>query len=187
MSLHRNMGKRNTMEGSMGKRIVGVLVLVGLAFLCVIGYQRYKEKQQLADGEIHCVGCMSPAEKAIFDRKNSGDDSDAASEQRSRAKADTPAGFPDPAPAAGMIPAQPTTTAGYGVGSTPVSAPSQDTIAPNPPNGVAFGGTGNYQWYRQGNLTWRVDTTTGRSCIVYATMEEWQKRIVMSHGCGHDA
>ena len=67
------------------------------------------------------------------------------------------------------------------------SMPVTDTLAPNAPNGMAFGGKGTYQWYRQGNLTWRLDTVSGRSCIVYATMEEWRKQIVMAHGCGRDA
>lgn len=62
--------------------------------------------------------------------------------------------------------------------------PAGDSVSPNPTNGMTFAGKGSYQWYRQGNLTWRVDTTSGRSCIVYATMEEWQKQIVVNHGCG---
>ncbi len=69
--------------------------------------------------------------------------------------------------------------------STPASLPTSDTIAPDPPNGLAFGGTGKFQWYRQGNLTWRVNTASGSTCIAFATMEEWQKPIVYSHGCGN--
>lgn len=65
--------------------------------------------------------------------------------------------------------------------------PTTDSVPANPTNGYRFSGSGPYQWYRQGNLTWRVDTTTGRSCIIYATMEEWRKAIVMSHGCGKAA
>jgi hypothetical protein len=65
------------------------------------------------------------------------------------------------------------------------SVPASDTIAPNAPNGLAFGGTGKYQWYRQGNLTWRIDTANGMSCIAFATMEEWRKPIVYTHGCGN--
>ena len=65
--------------------------------------------------------------------------------------------------------------------------PAYDTVAPNPPNGTVFAGKGAYQWYRQGNLTWRVDSVTGRACIAFATMDEWQKQIVMSHGCGRSA
>ncbi len=63
--------------------------------------------------------------------------------------------------------------------------PVRDTISPNAPNGMAFGGTGKFQWYRQGNLTWRIDTASGSSCIAFATMEEWRKAIVISHGCGN--
>ena len=69
--------------------------------------------------------------------------------------------------------------------ATPSSLPVSDTIAPNPPNGLAFGGTGKFQWYRQGNITWRVNTESGAACIAFATQEEWLKPIVYSHGCGN--
>jgi hypothetical protein len=69
----------------------------------------------------------------------------------------------------------------------PAGLPTSDSQSPNAPNGMRFGGSGNYQWYRQGNLTWRIDTASGRSCIIYATMEEWRKQIVYSHGCGRNA
>jgi len=69
--------------------------------------------------------------------------------------------------------------------SPTTAPPTSDTIAPDPPNGLAFGGTGRFQWYRQGNITWRVNTSSGSTCIAFATMEEWQKPIVYSHGCGN--
>jgi hypothetical protein len=72
-------------------------------------------------------------------------------------------------------------------GAMPAGMPARDSEPPNAPNDMRFAGSGTYQWYRQGNLTWRIDTTTGRSCIIYATMEEWRKQIVMSHGCGRTA
>ena len=64
-----------------------------------------------------------------------------------------------------------------------VAAPSTDTIQPNPPNGMTFGGSGHYQLYRQGNLTWRLNTDTGESCVVFATEEEWRKPQVFRSGC----
>lgn len=63
--------------------------------------------------------------------------------------------------------------------------PVSDTIAPNPPNGAVFTGSGKYQWYRQGNLTWRVNSGSGAACIAFATMQEWQKPLVYTHGCGN--
>ena len=62
-----------------------------------------------------------------------------------------------------------------------------DALPANPPNGVRYGGSGPYEWYRQGNLTWRINTLNGTSCIVYATPEEWRKPAVMRHGCGASA
>jgi hypothetical protein len=49
---------------------------------------------------------------------------------------------------------------------------------------MVFFGTGKYQLYRQGNITWRVDTETGKSCILFATDEEWKKPTVYRAGCG---
>jgi hypothetical protein len=66
----------------------------------------------------------------------------------------------------------------------PAPVPRGDTISPNPPNGMVFAGTGRYQLYRQGNITWRLDTETGRSCIIFATDEEWKKPRVYKAGCG---
>ena len=91
---------------------------------------------------------------------------------------------PPPTQRAAIVPAYPpaaTSASSSGRAALPVS----DTITPNAPNGLAFGGTGKFQWYRQGNLTWRVNTASGSTCIAFATMEEWQKPIVSSHGCGN--
>ena len=59
-----------------------------------------------------------------------------------------------------------------------------DTVNPNPPNRMLFAGSGRYQLYRQGNITWRLDTSTGKTCIVFATDEEWKKPKVYRNGCG---
>ena len=68
--------------------------------------------------------------------------------------------------------------------ASPAALPVSDTIAPNPPNGAVFTGSGKFQWYRQGNITWRVNSGNGAACVAFATMEEWQKQIVYTHGCG---
>lgn len=86
-----------------------------------------------------------------------------------------------PAVMPGPTTVMPTTVASTGASSLPVS----DTLSPNSPNGMAFGGSGKFQWYRQGNLTWRINTQSGDTCIAFATMDEWQKPIVYTHGCGN--
>ena len=59
-----------------------------------------------------------------------------------------------------------------------------DTISANPPNGTVFAGSGRYQLYRQGDLTWRLNTETGQTCIIFATDDEWRKPKVYRAGCG---
>jgi hypothetical protein len=196
----------------MGNRILVLAVLVILVVCGYFAYQHIHEQKLDESGEVVCKGCMTSDEKAKFEKENSGDTADGQSERKTRtAAADDKAGFPD---ANASVNGTPGTTAGATANNAPannppttatvtpvtptnqivpapqpVSAPlpQSDSQLPNAPNGMRFTGTGNYQWYRQGNITWRLDTATGRSCIIYATMEEWQKQIVMAHGCGRDA
>jgi hypothetical protein len=62
--------------------------------------------------------------------------------------------------------------------------PASDSIARNPPNGMIFAGTGKYQLYRQGDITWRLNTDTGQACVLFATDAEWRKARVYQRGCG---
>jgi hypothetical protein len=71
-----------------------------------------------------------------------------------------------------------------GTQTTQESAANGDTAGANPPDGIKFTGTGSYQLYRQGNITWRLDTDTGKTCIIFATDEEWKKPKVFRNGCG---
>ena len=49
---------------------------------------------------------------------------------------------------------------------------------------MIFAGTGKYQLYRQGDLTWRLNTNTGDACILFATDALWRQQRVYQHGCG---
>jgi hypothetical protein len=62
--------------------------------------------------------------------------------------------------------------------------PTSDTINRNPPNGVVVARPGRYQLYRQGDITWRMDTNSGDACILFATQAQWHKTLVYDHGCG---
>ncbi len=196
----------------MGSRILGIVIAILIVVGIYYGYQRYREGKDLDSGAVHCVGCMSPDQKAAFDRENSGDTPDGQSEHKSESARNATA---DTAATPSQVPAQDVaqgsaheplpqrvgqdlrkdengldhhfSNGGSATAALQTGAPAGDTAAPNAPNGMRLGGSGMYQWYRQGSLTWRVDTATGHSCIVYATMEEWRKQIVMSHGCGRDA
>lgn len=92
-----------------------------------------------------------------------------------------PNATPAPQMAQGIMAAQQAETAS----AVPASAPTSDTLAANPPAGMAFGGSGKFQWYRQGDITWRLNTQSGFTCIAFATMDEWAKPLVYTHGCGN--
>lgn len=68
-------------------------------------------------------------------------------------------------------------------GAQPGAPPASDSIPRNPPNGMTFAGTGKYQLYRQGDITWRLNTDTGEACILFATDAEWRQPRVYQHGC----
>lgn len=141
----------------MGKRILGIVVALLAVYLLYYAYQRHVATQA-GDGSIRI-----------------DDTGDAAAKD----EVQTPAPAAKPRAA---VENQGTST----MPATPAPTPATDSIQPNPPNGAAFTGTGKFQVYRQGNLTWRVNTETGANCILFATMEEWKKPVVYNHACGNN-
>ena len=69
---------------------------------------------------------------------------------------------------------------------TVASIPTSDSIARNPPNGMLFAGGGKFQLYRQGDITWRLNTDTGQACILFATNTQWSRTRVYQHGCAYN-
>jgi len=48
---------------------------------------------------------------------------------------------------------------------------------------MTFTGSGKYQLYRQGDITWRLNTETGWACVLFATDAQWHKTRVYQNGC----
>ncbi len=173
------------------KVVTGLVVLVAIVFAYRY-YMNWRTQRAAAEGDVAGLGAdpqtasgrsSSPTDTyAASPSAVSAAPSAASSSDSVKAKAADPVPTPAPAPAPA---ASATSTTSAPV--LPASAPATDTLTPNAPNGMAFGGKGVYQWYRQGNLTWRINTQTGKSCIIYATMDEWRKEVVMKNGCGHSA
>ena len=148
--------------------LIGLMILV-LAVFAYVGYSSYDARRSSGSGDVF-----------------SGDGRDGRDGRESRSRADMRAVPSETDP--GTLPAM----GGQGSGGEQVmpqgmaaggGAPATDTISPNPPNGMVFSGTGHFQLYRQGNLTWRLDTDTGQSCVLFATDEEWRKPKVYHAGC----
>jgi len=175
----------------MGKRVLVIVLLVALALFAYVGYSSYDARRAGVTGQVFSSESVRDRQKA---KAGSSGDSSAvsATTETSTPQDDTetivypPTAPTQTAPAAGT-----TTVAGGGAPlvtqnqqPAPAAVPAGDTISPNPTNGMVFAGTGRYQLYRQGNITWRLDTETGRSCILFATDDEWKKPRVYKAGCG---
>jgi hypothetical protein len=157
----------------MTRRVIVIVVVVLLAVVFYFGFTSYDAKRAGGSGDVYSVD--SP-----------GKPRGASSAAVTSDAPDTPSAKPvDPQtvvyPPAAPQPATATLAAGSDDTAT---APTNDTISPNPPNGEVFAGKGRYQLYRQGNITWRLDTDTGRACVIFATDPEWKKPRVYRAGCG---
>jgi hypothetical protein len=89
-----------------------------------------------------------------------------------------------PASDAGSEPATASSPAESQANPPVLATPIVDTLPRNPPNGLAYKGTGKFLLYRQGDITWRLDTDTGFACVLLATNAQWSRLRVYQHGCG---
>ena len=163
----------------MGRRVMVIVMVLVVALFVYLGYNSYDAKRAGVSGDVF------PHDSSL-------------SKTKLGESPQTVVPSPDrtvvyPAPAVQTVPVTPDISQVQTDGqisqgqTTQGGAPEPsggDTISPNPPNGMVFAGKGKYQLYRQGNLTWRLNTETGQSCIIFATDEEWKKPKVYRAGCG---
>ena len=169
----------------MAKRVIVIVLLLVLALFVYVGYNSYDAKRTGTSGEVYSNGVRR---SQAADTKAQASDGDtvvyptATQTSPIAQPAQTTTAAEPGQPASATVQGN---TAQVTQSQQPVTgAPASDTISPNPPNGMTFSGSGRYQLYRQGNITWRLDTETGRSCVIFATDEEWRKPRVYRAGCG---
>jgi hypothetical protein len=61
--------------------------------------------------------------------------------------------------------------------------PASESLSRQSSNGIVAAGTGKFELYRQGDLTFRLNTESGDACVLFATEQEWRKSLVYEHGC----
>jgi hypothetical protein len=150
-----------------------VVVLLGVLYF---GYGSYSAKRAGASGDVYSNDSTSGRLKPSTNT-DSSDTSGARSAASPATEATKPVTYPSSAEQAARV-GDTSSTA-----TSTTTMPATDSISPNPPNGEVFAGKGKYQLYRQGNLTWRLNTDTGQTCIIFATDEEWSKPKVKRAGC----
>lgn len=154
----------------MGKRVVTLVVLVLVVVVGAAYAYSHLRERRIAAGEV-----LDESGNEVS--SNNGEAKAEVRQDKASEAASAPAKrivIPPAGDAALVAPGQSATNA----------APAADSIAANPPNGMMFAGTGKFQVYRQGDLTWRVNTANGQTCILFATEEQWRKPIVYRNGCG---
>ena len=162
----------------MAKQVVYIVVALIVVGFLYLGYNTYDAGRSISNGEVYSND--PPSAKAA---KSTGA-TDNSSTAGQAIVYPAPAQTSDATTAAANPAAQTAQVGQPGVASGTTAPAGTDTISPDPPNGMVFSGKGKYQLYRQGNITWRLDTDTGRSCIIFATDEEWKKPRVFRAGCG---
>lgn len=177
----------------LARRIILGIVLLGVAGLAYVGYKSWMAKRAMMGGDVYSDAVDSPG--TTLKQSVASAAASAASQPvppaapTSQQTADQPAGAPRspsvPLTSASLAAKPAESSPGIQTISNPVSA--NDSISPNPPNGTVFAATGHFQVYRQGNLTWRINTETGRACVLFATQQEWKKPQVYRNGCGSTA
>lgn len=169
----------------MGKRFLVIVLLTALALFAYLGYNSYDTRRAGGSGQVFTsdsIRIRSKNETVRAASDTAQADNAAKPEESDTVVYPAPGSQATQAPAAVTEGVAPLVTQSQQ--AAPATVPGSDTISPNPPNGMVFAGSGRYQLYRQGNLTWRLDTETGRSCIVFATDDEWKKPRVYKAGCG---
>jgi hypothetical protein len=174
----------------MAKRVVIIVVVMVLAIFAYVSYNRYDARRAGVSGEVFSNDPQSTRAKVDSDSRAATGSAGSSDQKTSDSDGEkivyptavtaqpTSAATTAPAPASSDLQV---TQTGQPAQET---APTEDTIGPNPANGMIFAGRGKYQVYRQGNITWRVNTETGQTCILFATDEEWKKPRVYRAGCG---
>ena len=152
-------------DGMLKGVLIGLLILVLVVF-AYVGYSSYATGRA-AGGETYTDGVSGGRAKLNVKAEPTG----------SQSAVSGLSSMPTTGDANGMV------AQNGGTATSGMAAPAQDSIAPNPPNGMTFGGSGHYQLYRQGDLTWRLNTDNGQTCVIFATDEEWQKPKVFRAGC----
>ncbi len=183
------------------RRIILGVILLGVAALAYVGYKSWMARRAMMGGEVYSDS-VDPVATTLKQAAATPASSSPAPVQPTPAVTTPALDHPTEAPGlteamskklpatAAASPGQPA-PAGTSGGASPAepshagnSSSATDTIRPNPPNGTVYAGAGHYQVYRQGNLTWRINTDTGRACVLFATEQEWRKPQVFRSGCG---
>jgi len=146
------------------KRVIGIAAILAAVVVGALWYAHWSKMRALNSGD-------------VFVRDQPSDNAKPAAPETA---ATSQPSQPKDATASGADTAtQPPKQANGGVVATQAS----EAFGRNPPNGIVFAGSGKFEVYRQGDITWRLNTETGQACVLLATDAQWSKMRVFERGC----
>jgi len=175
------------------RRIVAILLLVAGVALGIFWYVQRAKTRALNSGDVYVREQPGENPKPLPPSTPAPTTAPAtttpAAPAASTTASTTSPSTPEPKPSAAAVatPAPTPATTKAAVPSTPrqatVKLPSPDSIPRDAPNGALYAAAGKYQLYRQGDLTWRLNTDTGWACVIFATDTQWSRPRVWREGC----
>jgi hypothetical protein len=154
------------------QKIFRLLLVAAAIILGVLWFAHWSRTRALNSGAVH-VRNQPPDSSSKSPAPETASGNPAAPDQPAPAQ-ETASASPE-APPSAMVPQQP----------GPISTlPAGDTLSPHPPSGFNSPSAQKYALYRQGDLTYRLNTQSGQACVLLATDTLWRKPLVYQHGCG---
>ena len=148
------------------QRIFGLLLVAAAIILGGVWLVHWQKARTLNSGDVHVR--EQPADKAKADTTETAS-ADQPTQPQDTANESQSSGSNQPRPR------QPETVA---------TQPASERISRNPRNGLLASGRGKFELYRQGDLTFRLNTESGESCVLFASEAMWRNPLVYEHGCG---
>jgi hypothetical protein len=177
------------------KRIVAILLLVAGVALGIFWYVQRAKTRALNSGDVYVREQPGENPKPLPPSPPASAAAPAApapaTPAPSPSASTTSPAAPAPKPSAAIIPSvTPAPVPATTRPATPSPSrqatgklPSLDSIPREAPSGALYAAAGKYQLYRQGDLTWRLNTDTGWACVIFATDTQWSKTRVWREGC----
>jgi hypothetical protein len=148
-----------------------LLLVAAAIILGAIWFSHWSKTRALNSGAVHMGdNAQDAGPNSVASETSLTNPGQASPPQKASPQQET-----SPASSAAMIPQHPGPITGQ---------PAANALNPHPPSGFVTPATQKFALYRQGDLTYRLNTQSGQACVLFASEDLWRKPLVYQHGCG---
>jgi hypothetical protein len=149
-----------------------LLLVAAAIILGAIWFSHWSKTRALNNGAVHMGDqAQDAAPNSVASETPPANPALATPPEKSSPQQETPS-----ASSAALIPQHPGPIA---------EQPAANALSPHPPSGFVTPATQKFALYRQGDLTYRLNTQSGQACVLFASEDLWRKPLVYQHGCGN--